>query len=492
MYTAIDYLTKAKDWEISSDPRTYSDYPNNYGLRNYTQNGINHDADSGGYHRAFDLYNNKTSNVPSVTDGTVVRAVKRGSFGGEVVIKDKRGYYFVYGHLQRNSIKLKKGDKVKQGDTVGLQGNSNYYDNPMDKHLHIQLLAPNANITQGKWYIEGLELDRYDIKTGEYNPVNEKVHLLVAGHGGIDPGAIGNGTNERDFTRDHIVGRVAKYINAVPGHRAVIYNKKYNMYVDTQRPGGGMYWALKQKFATVTEFHLDAASAAARGGHVIVYSGFAPDKIDLGIRDALQEHVGIRYEHKGHGGISGRNNLLQVNVAAEIGVNYRLVELGFITNTADFKAINDNIEALTKDMAEAITGGTVSAEVSDSNKPAVQPVPDKAADKIDPAAVTPRLIGDWKTNQYGTQYIKAEGTFTVGNTEIMSTKDSPFDSSPLGGYAYPGYKIKYDEIVRVTEGPRKGHVEIGYNQNSGRWYLPYNTWDPYTGEVGNEDWGTFS
>lgn len=34
MLTAITYLTK-KGWEISSDPRTYDQYPKNYGYRNY-------------------------------------------------------------------------------------------------------------------------------------------------------------------------------------------------------------------------------------------------------------------------------------------------------------------------------------------------------------------------------------------------------------------------------------------------------------------------
>lgn len=62
-------------------------------------------------------------------------------------------------------------------------------------------------------------------------------------------------------------------------------------------------------------------------------------------------------------------------VAVEIGVNYRLVELGFITNAADFKAINDNTEGLTKDMAEAITGGTSSAKASDNNKTCGQSCP---------------------------------------------------------------------------------------------------------------------
>lgn len=109
---------------------------------------------------------------------------------------------------------------------------------------------------------------------------------------------------------------------------------------------------------------------------------------------------------------------------------------------------------------------------------------------------TPRIIGDWDENQYGTQYVAAEGTFTVGGSRIMSREGSPFFSgrnqAPEGGWANPGYSIEYDELVRWAESPTKGYVGIGYNQNGKRWYLPYNTWNPRTGAVGEEAWGGFS
>lgn len=213
--------------------------------------------------------------------------------------------------------------------------------------------------------------DKNDKNLGGTNMT--KVHLIVAGHGGTDPGAIGNGTNERDFTRSQVVDRMAKFINATPGHKAVIYNKQNNMYWDTSN-GGGMYWAKKQNYASVTEIHLDAASVTARYGHVIIKNGLKADKIDLGIRDTLQKYVGIRYTYDGHAGISGRNDLLQVNVGAQIGVNYRLVELGFITNATDFRNIVNNIDAITRGMANAITGGTSSASNGTSaSAPAVKP-----------------------------------------------------------------------------------------------------------------------
>ena len=49
-----------------------------------------------------------------------------------------------------------------------------------------------------------------------------------------------------------------------------------------------------------------------------------------------------------------RDNLLNANVSADLNQNYRLVELGFITNKTDVRNIERHLEAFTKEMAEAI------------------------------------------------------------------------------------------------------------------------------------------
>ncbi|WP_251360909.1 N-acetylmuramoyl-L-alanine amidase, partial [Staphylococcus aureus] len=42
--------------------------------------------------------------------------------------------------------------------------------------------------------------------------IKPKKIMLVAGHGYNDPGAVGNGTNERDFIRKYITPNIAKYL----------------------------------------------------------------------------------------------------------------------------------------------------------------------------------------------------------------------------------------------------------------------------------------
>ncbi|MGX1434839.1 N-acetylmuramoyl-L-alanine amidase [Mammaliicoccus sciuri] len=368
MLTAITYLTK-KGWEISSDPRTYDQYPKNYGYRNYTEDGINYDAYCSGYHRAFDVYSNETNQIPAVTSGTVILSEPFGNFGGTIEIRDNNGNDWIYGHMQRDTLQFSKGDKVIQGDIIGLQGNSNYDNNPMSEHLHIQLRQKGEDISKEVTRVcSGKPIENYDIsklnqKLDQSNnkgavKMSRKI-MIVAGHGYNDPGAVGNGTNERDFIRTNIVDRVANYLKQA-GHTVAVYGKDQDMYQDTaygdqvgNKKDYGLYWVKSQGYEIVVEFHLDSAAASATGGHVIIPSGLAADSIDKALQAAVKKHVGtIR-------GITERSDLLHCNVAKAEYINYRLVELGFITSTKDMNYIKNNLNAYTKSLAEAINGGAI-------------------------------------------------------------------------------------------------------------------------------------
>ncbi len=196
----------------------------------------------------------------------------------------------------------------------------------------------------------------------------KKKIVLVSGHGYNDPGAVGNGTNERDFIRNSIVDNVAKYLRQA-GHTVVIYDKKQNMYQDTaygykigNTKDYGLYWVKsKHKPDAVIEFHLDSAGPSASGGHVIK-STYAADSIDKGLDKALRETVGtIR-------GITTRTDLLNVNVSYDMNINYRLVELGFITSKKDMNYIKNNLQKFTKRIAEGIHGKAIGGTPAGSKK----------------------------------------------------------------------------------------------------------------------------
>ena len=80
--------------------------------------------------------------VADLTDGIPDNPVGdnniRKNWGNSVVIKHHEHLYSQMSHLKPGSIKVKKGETVKQGDTIGLCGNSGRSPYP---HLHFQLQA---------------------------------------------------------------------------------------------------------------------------------------------------------------------------------------------------------------------------------------------------------------------------------------------------------------------------------------------------------------
>jgi N-acetylmuramoyl-L-alanine amidase len=186
-----------------------------------------------------------------------------------------------------------------------------------------------------------------------------KRFMIVAGHGQGDPGAVGNGTNERDFIRTNIVDNIAKYIRQA-GHIADVFPKEYDMLQVTFNGTNqnGLYWVKNQGYDEVIEFHLDAASPSASGGHTIIWGGYSPDAVDKGIQKALENTVGtIR-------GITGRTDLGNARIAASLGISYRLVELGFITSAKDMNYIKDNLQTFTRKIAEGIVGKSLAGSSS--------------------------------------------------------------------------------------------------------------------------------
>lgn len=279
-------------------------------------------------------------------------------------------------------------------------------------------------------------------------PANKKVKkrkiMLVAGHGYNDPGAAGNGENERDFIRKNITKRVKSYLEKA-GHEVALYGgskQDQDMFQDTaygqsvgNRKDYGLYWVKNQGYEVVVEFHLDAASPSSSGGHTIIASGVKADSIDTGIQNAIKKHVGtIR-------GITGRANLLNCNVSKEVNINYRLVELGFITNKSDMNKIKKNLDAYCKDIAEAISGGAIKGGVSKSSATKSTAKPKQAK--------TSSSTSGWNYNKTVGSYWKKENlTFTCTTPKgIVTRYNSPTLRSQIAGLLRKGQSVVYDEIA---------------------------------------------
>lgn len=87
-------------------------------------------------HRGVDFAAPKGTEVYASGDGVVEEAGRNRGLGIHVRIQHDEGYETVYGHLSELAEGLKKGDKVKQGQVIGLVGSTGLSTGP---HLHYEV-----------------------------------------------------------------------------------------------------------------------------------------------------------------------------------------------------------------------------------------------------------------------------------------------------------------------------------------------------------------
>lgn len=177
-------------------------------------------------------------------------------------------------------------------------------------------------------------------------------YLLVMGHGAGDPGARGNGTTEATFMRKKLMPKLEKYAKKVKNRNIKFYNPKHNIVRDTLVFHKGSYKIHKN--TTVIMFHLDAP--AGHGGHVIINKP-KPNARDRRLAKVIKKYVGLNPAYRGY---SYRTNLRNCNVLRRRGIDYSLIETGFITNRHDFKRINHNLDKIAKGYIEAIVNEKIS------------------------------------------------------------------------------------------------------------------------------------
>jgi murein DD-endopeptidase MepM/ murein hydrolase activator NlpD len=86
------------------------------------------------YHAGIDIANRTGTPVTSAQFGRVVFVGYKGLYGKTVIIVHPQGYKTVYAHLEK--ITVKKGQAVKQGERIGLLGNTGRSTGP---HLHFEV-----------------------------------------------------------------------------------------------------------------------------------------------------------------------------------------------------------------------------------------------------------------------------------------------------------------------------------------------------------------
>ena len=93
--------------------------------------------------------------------------------GNTVILKTTNNEYLFFAHFKQNSIKVKKGQKIKQGETLGLCGNSGNSSEP-HLHFHIQNVKDMNVATGVKCYFDQIVVDGKMKK--DYSPIKgEKI-----------------------------------------------------------------------------------------------------------------------------------------------------------------------------------------------------------------------------------------------------------------------------------------------------------------------------
>jgi len=108
--------------------------------------------------------------------GTVVEAGRKGTYGNYVRIRHGNGYETAYAHLSRFASGVRKGTRVRQGQTIAYSGATGRVTGP---HLHYEILVNHAQVNPLRVKVatgrklQGAELATF---TGERN----KTDILVA------------------------------------------------------------------------------------------------------------------------------------------------------------------------------------------------------------------------------------------------------------------------------------------------------------------------
>lgn len=96
------------------------------------------------YHQAVDIANPGNPDVVASQGGTVIAAGwNAGGYGNYAVIDHGNGYTTLYAHMLNNSVIVKSGQRVVQGQKLGVMGSTG---RSTGTHLHFEVKGLNGNL----------------------------------------------------------------------------------------------------------------------------------------------------------------------------------------------------------------------------------------------------------------------------------------------------------------------------------------------------------
>lgn len=95
------------------------------------------------YHQATDIASGDSPNIVASQGGTIVTAGWGGGYGNYVVIDHGNGYRTLYGHMKTGTLAVQAGDKVNQGQKIGVMGSTGRSTGP---HLHFEIITAKGKL----------------------------------------------------------------------------------------------------------------------------------------------------------------------------------------------------------------------------------------------------------------------------------------------------------------------------------------------------------
>lgn len=125
----IPFTYVKEDFAIPLGDGVKLDISSPFGMRNHPVNGKLK------LHSGIDLRMPINSPIIASKDGIVIMSSYNGDYGNCVEIDHEDGYKTLYAHL--NSMKVSKGDEVKEGEIIGYAGRTG---NSTGVHLHFEII----------------------------------------------------------------------------------------------------------------------------------------------------------------------------------------------------------------------------------------------------------------------------------------------------------------------------------------------------------------
>lgn len=249
---------------------------------------------------------------------------------------------------------------------------------------------------------------------------------VIAGHGQGDPGCTAHGYKEAERVR-----ALAAKLVEFGGSEVGLYPTDKDLY----QQGGPKSLGVGLSTPCI-ELHMDGVEdQSAHGGHVIIDDSLSPDEQDK----ALAEYISGMFPGRAET-IVKRNNLLNVNVAANVGQNYRLLEVCFISNWNDLDKFNNNIDEVARGILECFGISTA---------PATRPISEAGFQPIPAQAYTgkelyPEMVPADSTATYWTSY---RDNVEVGwGTAVATGHDGWEGTAEVAFKILPACLVSYQDV----------------------------------------------